>query len=125
MNVPGLGTRPYWRVPVPLMLKINHILSTKTHFEHILDQSKNHGKNVKKKIEKRLLRDNETKNQKSQRILKNYDGPKDYRTVFRFLFRNLLVKEKGGPHYYFVLPLYRPRSGPNPFVSREGFFLQI
>ena len=68
MDVPGLGTRPYWRVPVPLMLKIIHILSTKTaYFEHILDQSKNHGKNVKKKIEKILLRDNETKNQKSPR----------------------------------------------------------
>ena len=105
MNVPGLGTRSYWHVPVPLMFKIIHILSTKTaYFEHILDQSKNHGKHVKKKIEKRLLRDNETKNQNFPRLLKNY-GPKDYRTVFR-LFRNLLVKEKGGPHCYFVLPLY-------------------
>ena len=44
MNVPGLGTRPYWRVPVPLMFKIIHILSTKTaYFEHILDKYKNHG----------------------------------------------------------------------------------
>ena len=62
MNVPGLGTRPYWRVPVPLMFKIIHILSTKTaYFEHILDKSKNHGKKVKKNVEKE---DFETKKHK-------------------------------------------------------------